>query len=108
MRTKILTAAIFGVLLYSCAPKVVVSAQKPDPVQVPPQLPSMVVTMSKPDNLASGKTLYENNCSKCHKLFAPNDFSKQDWAPILVRMQKKANVDDNVMAEVSSYIYSHL
>jgi cytochrome c5 len=108
MVNKILAAAVMGSILYSCSPKVVVGAQKPDPVQVPTQLPSMAETTAPPMDLAVGRSLYENKCAKCHKLFSPTDYSKEDWGPILVRMQKKAAVEDADMAQINNYIFSHL
>lgn len=61
-----------------------------------------------PEEIAQGKTLYENNCAKCHKLFAPADFTQKKWEPILARMQKKARMDDAQMTVISSYITSEL
>lgn len=58
--------------------------------------------------LAAGKMSYENNCAKCHKLFSPKDFSKAEWAPILVSMQKKAHLSDAEMAPITNYIYTQL
>ena len=58
--------------------------------------------------LAEGKDLYENNCAKCHDLFKPQDYSKENWAPILVSMQGKAHLSDIQMASISNYIYAQL
>jgi mono/diheme cytochrome c family protein len=33
---------------------------------------------SKENNIISGKKLYDNSCGKCHKLFGPKEFSKQN------------------------------
>ena len=48
------------------------------------------------------------SCAKCHKLYEPKDFTKEDWKPILVRMQKKAKLDDVKMASITNYIHSQL
>lgn len=58
--------------------------------------------------LAEGKDLYENNCAKCHDLFKPTDYSKENWSPILVEMQGKARLSDMQMASISTYIYAQL
>jgi len=58
--------------------------------------------------LAEGKNLYENNCAKCHKLFEPKKFTKEEWTPILVKMGKKAKLDDTQMASITNYIDSQL
>lgn len=95
MKTKIIIVAVLGILLYSCSPKVVAPV-----AEVPKVAP--------PTALALGKTSYENNCARCHKLYAPTDFSKADWAPILTRMQMKAKLDDATMVTISDYISSQL
>jgi cytochrome c5 len=58
--------------------------------------------------LTAGKDIYENNCAKCHRLFEATEFKKEEWAPILVEMQKKAHLNDAQMASISSYIYALL
>lgn len=105
MKSRFLAAAAV-ILLFSCAPKVAVTAQKPDPVQVPPKMASP--NEAPMTELAVGKSLYENNCAKCHKLFEPTAYSKENWGPILIRMQKKAHLEDSDMALISKYIYSYL
>jgi mono/diheme cytochrome c family protein len=103
MKLKFILPAVAFALLFSCSPKVA------QPVAPPP--PPPVAAAPAPANLgdiAAGKTIYENNCAKCHKLFAPTDFSAKDWEPILVRMQKKAHLDDAQMASIHTYIFSNL
>ncbi|MFC0779247.1 cytochrome c [Flavobacterium sp. HJSW_4] len=58
--------------------------------------------------LEAGKNLYDNNCAKCHKLYEPKKFTKEEWTPILVRMGKKAKLDDTQMASITNYIDSQL
>jgi cytochrome c5 len=112
MKLKIIGLAIIAGVIYSCASKS--SAVTPTPPATPNKAvvaapvtepkPAMVMTAE----LAAGKTAYENNCAKCHKLFAPKDFSKEDWAPILVSMQKKAHLSDAEMLPITNYIYTQL
>lgn len=103
MKSKFLAVAILSVILYSCASKTVAPET---PVVVKEEVKPAVAPLTA--ELAAGKTLYENNCAKCHKLFEPTDFSQKDWQPILVRMQKKAHLDDTQMAGINNYIYSQL
>ena len=95
MKIRIIAIAILGIFVYSCSPKVVAPVTEAPKVLLTPEL-------------AAGKTLYENNCARCHKLYSPTKFSEQDWKPVLVRMQKKAKLDDVQMAGISNYIYSQL
>jgi cytochrome c5 len=95
MKIRIIAVAILGIFLYSCSPKVIAPVTEVKKAELTPEL-------------AAGRTLYENNCAKCHKLFSPTKLSEQDWKPVLVRMQKKARLDDAQMVEISNYIYSQL
>ncbi|MDN3672275.1 cytochrome c [Flavobacterium branchiarum] len=100
MKSRILTVAVLVVIVFSCAtkkeaPKVV------DVVEPVKSVESIPV-------VASGQSLYDKNCGGCHKLYKPTAFSKEDWKPILVRMQKKAHLDDVDMALISDYISSQL
>lgn len=96
MKIRIIAVAILGVLIYSCSPKVI--------APVTPEVKTIELT----PELLAGRKLYENNCAKCHKLFSPTKLSQEDWKPVLVRMQKKARLEDAQMVEISNYIYSHL
>ncbi|RZJ35498.1 MAG: cytochrome c [Flavobacterium sp.] len=56
--------------------------------------------------IAEGKSMFENNCARCHKLFSPTAFTREQWEPILVKMQRKAKLDDAQMAQIRTYIFS--
>lgn len=53
-----------------------------------------------------GKGLYGNTCANCHKLFKPEDFSKEDWVPIMKSMQKKARITDAETLAIYDYLAS--
>lgn len=108
MKSKIICAALLGIFAVACAPKVKVTAMQPDPVQVPPKIASLEEEKPIAEDLAAGKSLYENNCAKCHKLFKPTDFSKEEWGPIIKSMQPKARIDDAQTASIHNYILSNL
>jgi len=65
-------------------------------------------TIALTPELEAGKNLYDNNCAKCHKLYDPKKFTKEEWAPILVRMGKKAKLDEAQLASVTNYVHSQL
>jgi cytochrome c5 len=54
--------------------------------------------------LAEGKSLYENNCAKCHKLYDAKDFSTEEWKPIVASMQKKAHLDNLQGQKIYNYL----
>ncbi len=99
MKTKILSLAFLGILVFSCSPKVV-----PPP---PPQPPPLLVEENekKFDSAAEeGKLLFENNCAKCHDLYAPKSYTAEEWKPILISMQKKAKISDVERELIYSYV----
>ncbi|WP_316632955.1 cytochrome c [uncultured Flavobacterium sp.] len=98
MKTKILILAAVVLLIVSCATK----------KSAPAAVTEAAKTTELTSELAEGKNMYENNCAKCHKLFDPKKFSQENWKPILVKMQKKAKLDDTQMASISNYITSQL
>ncbi|AWK04936.1 cytochrome C [Flavobacterium crocinum] len=81
-------------------------SQKTAAVASTPAEPSKTVALTP--ELEAGKSMYENNCAKCHKLYDPKKFTKEEWSPILVRMGKKAKLDETQLASVTDYIHSQL
>lgn len=90
MKTKILSLATVALLIASCATKNPTVNEVKDIVLSPYQ--------------AEGKTLYENNCAKCHKLYATTDFNATEWVPILLTMQKKAKLQDGDREKIYAYV----
>jgi cytochrome c5 len=44
-------------------------------------------------DLEKGKTTYEANCGKCHKLHAPASRNEEAWRKIVPPMAKKSKLD---------------
>jgi len=106
MKTKILAVALFAIVLYSCGG----SKSVPPPPPPPPQTTTNktpTVEAKQADSasdLAEGKSLYENNCAKCHDLYKPKDFNAEQWKPILLDMQKKAEISDEQRDKIYNYL----
>lgn len=94
MKTKIVTVALIAIALYSCGGS----------KSAAPMVEAKKVEMTPA--LAEGKNLYESNCAKCHKLYSPSDFSKEDWRPIVSSMQKKARLNDEQGNSIYNYLIS--
>jgi cytochrome c5 len=92
MKSKLIALIIIGVTIYSCSPKVA------------PQVTEIKQDLTP--ELAEGKSLYENNCANCHKLYSPSDFSKEDWKPIVASMQIKAKLNDAQGNSIYNYLIS--
>ena len=90
MKTRILAIAIVGMLIYSCSKKLV--------------MPSGEEKKGLTPELAEGKDLFVNNCAKCHSLKNPNNYTAEEWRPILLRMQKKAKISDPEREKIYNYV----
>jgi nitrate/TMAO reductase-like tetraheme cytochrome c subunit len=121
MKTKLLLLVSFY-LLFSCATKSVVADNSKSATQAEIKVAQEIVSVentavpeTKPaaskvtmltKELYESKNLYENSCSKCHRLYSPSEFSKEEWPRILHRMQRKAKLDDPQIAGIQNYINS--
>jgi hypothetical protein len=57
-------------------------------------------------DLQTGRRNYVRHCAACHNLFFPSAFSPADWSRILVRMQKKARINDEMTDSIGGYLLS--
>lgn len=99
MKSRIIIMAVAGMLMYSCSPKI---APTPPPPPPAPE-PVAVAEPAKP-NTAEGLYIYERNCAKCHRLYKPEEYSAQEWRPILTKMQKMADISDEDTEKVYAYL----
>ena len=58
------------------------------------------------ENIALGKTLFDNSCGRCHDLPNPTSHSAQDWVGIMNSMAPKAKLNDEQRALVYDYVVS--
>lgn len=99
MKYKVLTLVVLAALIYSCASKSSIPTKEVTKVE-----PTVTATTVMTAELVEGKTLYENNCAKCHDLYNTKEFSAEEWKPIVIRMQKKAHLDDIQGQKIYNYV----
>jgi cytochrome c5 len=83
--------------------------------EMPPATDAAAIAASKLDTMndelseteLNGKTLFENRCGTCHRLYKPAEFSEKEWGPILLRMQRKARMTDAEIAQVQAYVFHY-
>ncbi len=97
MKYKVLALAVLATIIYSCASKTAVATTEVKKEEV------KIATVLTPE-LAEGKSLYENNCAKCHSLYNASDFNAEQWKPIVLSMQKKAKLDDAQGQKIYNYL----
>jgi nitrate/TMAO reductase-like tetraheme cytochrome c subunit len=123
MKSKLIVLVSL-LLLFSCATKSVIADAPKAPalqeikvVQEVVPVENTVVQEIKPvaknmvmltRELYESKNLYENSCNKCHNLYAPSEFTKEQWPKILKSMQKNAELSDPQIAGIQDYINSQI
>lgn len=63
-----------------------------------------VAKIELPAEIAAGKTLYENSCARCHKLFPVTKHNKNGWSGTLDRMAPKAKITEEQKTLVYNYL----
>ena len=53
------------------------------------------------------KTLYENECSRCHAVFSPSSFTANEWSNSLHNMRRFTRLNSDEFGIVSSYLQQH-
>ncbi len=57
-------------------------------------------------DLQTGRQNYVGHCAACHNLYMPSDFSQSEWKEIIVRMQKRAKISDEMTDSIRKYLFS--
>lgn len=92
---KIIAIATFtGILLASCTPKTSTATA------------SVGAAQSTAEQIAQGKTIFENSCGRCHKLPDPTSHTSVQWVGIMNAMAPKAKLTDEQHQWVYDYIVS--
>ena|SRR5665648_810224 len=54
--------------------------------------------------LQKGRTLYIDNCSRCHVLYSPDDYSPSQWQSIINQMGPKTGLSSSDIKLVTKYV----
>ncbi len=93
MKKLIAVASFAAVLLASCTPKASTAT-------------APVASTSTAEQIAQGKTIFENSCGRCHKLPDPASHTSVQWVGIMNSMAPKARLTDEQHQWVYDYIVS--
>lgn len=93
MKKLIAAASFTAIMLVSCTPKASTSA-------------AAGTSTSTAEQIAQGKTIFENSCGRCHKLPDPASHNPVQWVGIMNSMAPKAKLTDEQHQWVYDYIVS--
>jgi cytochrome c len=102
---KLLTISslmLASLLLIQCTPKKTTTT-----VMTPAQKVADVKKNYTEAQMEEGKTLWQGNCNKCHKLFDPGSRTVDKWEAVLPSMTKRAKLNDQQAGMVRAYLLSH-
>lgn len=94
MKNIFLAAGFASILLASCTPKSAPVAEAPRSAT------------STAEQMAQGKTIFENSCNRCHKLYEPTQFTAVEWVGIMNAMAPKAKLTEQQHQWVYDYVVS--
>lgn len=94
MKNIFLTAVFATALLTSCTPKSTTVAEAPKS------------ETSTAEQMAQGKTIFENSCKRCHGLPDPTAYTSVQWVGIMNSMAPKAKLTDEQHQWVYDYVVS--
>jgi len=86
-------------LVFTACGTVLLIPDQTDVVRVSDKFPGYTLA-----DLSEGKTLYEENCKKCHGLKDPKKFSEEQWNKIVPPMAKKAKIDAQQEESIRKYV----
>jgi cytochrome c5 len=97
---KTLFAVSALLLLAACAAKkTTVSITESDASRASVKFPDSSLA-----SLQQGKTLYEDNCGKCHGLKNPTAYNEEQWGKHVKRMAPKAKIDKPTEELILQYV----
>lgn len=104
MKKLIVTAVLgtFVIGMINCSPKVAESV-----TAGPVPTSAEVKAQYSADQLDHGKTIWQSNCNKCHKLFEPESRDPEHWNKILKRMIPRAKLSASDAQLVRAYLIAN-
>ncbi|UOU99517.1 cytochrome c [Chryseobacterium daecheongense] len=94
MKKIFAVASCTAIFLASCTPKTTTPTAATGPAT------------STAEQIAQGKTIFENSCGRCHKLPDPTSHNSVQWVGIMNSMAPKAKLTDEQHQWVYDYIVS--
>ena len=111
---KILVLAAFtgvSVFMINCSSSKKSASTTPSTATATEMSPEATIAAVKkeytPDQLAQGKTIFENSCNKCHGLKDPKTRTVEKLEKVLPGMIRKAKLSDDQGALVRAYMIAN-
>lgn len=104
---KFALIVLSSIAIYSCSHKTAPVSSQPaavNEVKPPANTPKEAAKKMESPAVAEGKTIYTTKCARCHGAKPVENWTVQEWIPIMDRMAPKARLDDTEKANVTAYV----
>ena len=101
-----ITLLIIVVALYGCAKKITAATQTTTVADTKNAAVIHTEAAQKTESpqIAEGKTVYTTKCARCHGPKPVENWTVNQWIPIIDRMALKARLDATEKANVTAYV----
>ncbi len=55
-------------------------------------------------DLEAGRTIFINNCGRCHNLYSPDSYAPSNWKTIIPAMAPRAGLSSTQASQVTKYV----
>ncbi len=94
-----LTIAFFAVLFFGCSKNLTTNT---DSLYIPTA--TDVTPTATLADLQAGRSVYINNCGRCHNLYSPDSYSASSWKTIVPGMASRAGLSAIETTQVTKYV----
>ena len=94
--SKLLFAVILATAVFGCSKVSTPSAYVPTAADA-----TATATLA---DLQAGRTLFINNCGRCHTLPIPDDYSASQWKSILPGMTSRTSLTTAEVTQLTKYV----
>ncbi len=99
-----ITMLIIVAGLFGCAQKISAPPAAPNEVKPPEGVSVAAIKKMETPQVAEGKTIYTTKCARCHGPKPVENWTVQEWVPIMERMVPKARLNETEAANVTAYV----
>ena len=65
-----------------------------------------MLSAAEPGDISRGSVDWANNCARCHNMRGANDFSDDEWAPIMTHMRLRAGLSGQQTRDILAFLQS--
>ena len=93
------TVAILSVSFIGCSKNLTANT---DSLYIPTT--ADVTSSASLADLQAGRSIFINNCGRCHSLYSPDSYSASEWKAIMPNMSGRAGLSTTQATQVTKYV----